>query len=108
MPTTRTPAPNRARRRIQLLLEICDEIERSPDGHLPWNPRYAQVFDDRADLLRALQHHWDRMAQAQVDDMFDVSDLPSDSWHELAARHRGLRMILDRHPRSGPAPRARV
>ncbi|MFE3289536.1 hypothetical protein [Rhodococcus sp. NPDC059234] len=105
MNSTRTFTPARTRERIQLLLEICDEIERKPDGHLPWNPRYSQVFDDRDDLLLALQHHWDRMAQAQVDDMFDVSDLPSDSWHELAARHRGLRMILDRSRRSGwPSP----
>ncbi|WP_181762896.1 hypothetical protein [Rhodococcus spelaei] len=108
MNTTRPFAPTRTRERVQLLLEICDDIERTPTGVLPWNPRYAEVFDDRTDLLRALQHHWDRMAQAQVDDMFDVSDLPSDSWHELAARHPGLRMILDRHQQAGRPVAARA
>lgn len=83
----------RTSEKTQALLAVCEELESTP-GHLPWNAEYERVFGDRTALLDVLQAHWDRMVQAQLDDVLAV---------ELADRYPGLRHVLDHRHAAGDA-----
>jgi hypothetical protein len=81
---------NRTHEWWQALREVSAEIELRQDATLPWQPRYAEIFGDRAGLRRALGYRWTLMQQAQVD-----GDRRSATSAELAARNLGLLLVLD-------------
>jgi hypothetical protein len=57
------------------LREVCAELERTPDGPLPWRPHYAEIFGDRDGLLVALRYRSRLIEQAQ--DLVDREPVPA-------------------------------
>jgi hypothetical protein len=91
-------------RRTRLLHQAADYAERTGSGDLPWGsvPGLADEFADRTDLLLDLQSRWERMLGGQIEmaldlDDDDLADSVRHAWQKLAARHVGLRRIIDRH-----------
>lgn len=79
----------------QALREVVAEIERRQDATLPWQPRYAEIFGDRAGLRRALGYRLALMEQAQVEEPYELGGRRSSQWLAFTARHRALRLVLD-------------
>lgn len=80
------------------LREVSDELERRRDGVLPWHPRYAEIFGDRAGLRRALRYRWKLIAEAQEAD--PEAPTLDQILHEdaLFERHRGLLLVVREQP----------
>lgn len=80
--------------RYEALNEVEYELDRSPDGELPWRAEYAAIFGDRHGLLLALRYRWSQLLQAQLDESFYDDDELDVIRRTLVARHKGLLRAL--------------
>jgi hypothetical protein len=91
-------------RRTKLLHAAAEHAERTGSGDLPWDavPGLADEFAHADELLLDLQSRWERMLSGQVEMALDMGDddlaeCVRQAWVNLAARHVGLRRIIDQH-----------
>ncbi len=95
-------------RRLAALRAVEAELNTRGDGRLPWNEDYADIFGGEQGLLLALRYRWALMVEAQVEEPFDASGMPSRDLTELAARHPGLLAALRRNSRRSAAWQGRL
>lgn len=70
-------------------------IDRDPDGDLPWEAGFAELFGDRDGLVLALRYRWSLLVEAQVDPALSQHEQER-TWRDLTTRHAGLLRTLDR------------
>ncbi len=96
-------------RRAAVLRDVVTRLDSGAD--LPVGPAELAVFEDRADLLRALHDVWTRRVETRVDvalelgHHFSREDGVARAWREVAAELPGIRRVLDEHE-DDPALRA--
>jgi hypothetical protein len=91
--------------RYRIIREVVAAADADPTGTLPWREEYAALFGDRAGLLAALQHRWQRTCQAQLDSRLPEEAL-DERHRELRRRNAGVLRILDRYAGARVATRA--
>lgn len=99
-------------RYYQALREVEAELDRrnaiDNRADLPWRAEYAQIFGDRDGLLLALRRRWQLLVQAQVEQPYDPSGVPTAALLAVAARHRGLITALRQaNETAAPSPHPR-
>lgn len=80
--------------RLQALREVEALANAVPDGSLPWNDRYDDIFGTRESLVAALRYRWRLTLQAQLDSQLPESYL-DERRRELSTQHVGVLRILD-------------
>ena len=71
-------------------------IDRDPDGALPWEAGFAELFGDRDGLVLALRYRWSLLVEAQADPELPQREQEL-AWRGLTTRHAGLLRVLDRY-----------
>lgn len=88
------------RRRYAVLRRVVADLDRSPDGPLPWDAEVAEAFENPADLLLALHGLWWRGLAAAVDTALELEDGDPAAivraWRRRAELMPGVRRVLDR------------
>jgi hypothetical protein len=87
-------------RRWQALRSIEEQLSRAEQPELPWNEEYAEIFGDRAGLVTALRYRWQLAVDTQLDTHLPEHVL-EEQRRRLERRGRGVRQLLDMHPRGG-------
>ena len=95
-------------RRAAVLRDVVAQLDAG--AALPVGPAELAVFEDRADLLRALHDVWTRRVETRVDLALELGHVVREegvarAWREVAAELPGIRRVLDEHS-DDPALRA--
>ena len=95
-------------RRAAVLRDVVTQLDAG--AALPVGPAELAVFEDRADLLRALHYVWSRRVETRVDLALELGHVVREegvarAWREVAAELPGIRRVLDEHS-DDPALRA--
>ena len=95
-------------RRAAVLRDVVTQL--AAGAALPVGPAELAVFEDRADLLRALHDVWTRRVETRVDLALELGHVVREegvarAWREVAAELPGIRRVLDEHE-DDPALRA--
>ncbi|MGH3362182.1 MAG: hypothetical protein ACRDOM_06960, partial [Nocardioides sp.] len=95
-------------RRAAVLRDVVARLDRGDE--LTLAPDELAVFDDHADVLRALHDLWTRRVETRVDLALELGHCSREdgvvrAWREVAAELPGVRRVLDEHA-DHPALRA--
>lgn len=90
-------------RRWQVLRELETELTWRPtERGLPWREEYAELFGDRAGLIKMLRYRWELTRDAQIDPYLSEAAL-EEQRRSVYARFAGVRRFLEHYDAGGRA-----